>query len=105
MDGGTVWKCVSSKGATQTITTTQTTAGGAVDQVLRIECQPTESGVLEVKFFVDGAQLKDAATGRVFKHTVTHTSAVAMALGVYAKAGGATSEVPEVDYLACEHLR
>lgn len=108
VDGGTVWKCVSSLGATQTISTSTATAGGTADQVLRIEIRPVTSTLAEVSFFVDGQPLYDAAItskNQPIKHQLTYTSAVKMQPGVYVKAGSATSEVVNVDYVGVEMLR
>lgn len=104
VDGETVWRCVSSKGATQTVTQSTRSAGGANPQTLRVEVQPTDASTAEVTFYVDDDPLKDA-NGNVIKHVVAFVSAVAMQAGVYAKAGGGTSEVVNVDYVAVYQLR
>lgn len=108
VDGGTVWKCISSLSTTQTISTSTQTAGGSVDQVLRIEIRPVSSTIAEVSFFCDGVPLYDVAiTNRQqpIKHNLTYTSATEMMVGAYVKAGGATSEVLKVDYIAAYQLR
>jgi hypothetical protein len=104
VDGETVWRCVSSKGATQTITQSTRTAGGATPQTLRVEIQPVDALTAEVTFYVDDDPLKDL-NGNVIKHNVAFASAVAMQAGVATKAGGATSEVVNVDYVAVYQLR
>ncbi len=107
VDGGTVWRCISSLSTTQTITTSTKTAGGSADQVLRIECRPVSSTVCEVSYFVDGVPLYDAAVtsrNQPIKHNLTYTSAADMHVGAYVKAGSANSEVVNVDYiLAAQH--
>lgn len=104
VDGETVWRCVSSKGGTQTISVSTKVAGGAAYQTLRIEAQPIDGSSLEVAFFVDGAQLVDS-NARPIKHTVAYSSAAAMQAGVYAKAGSANSEIINVDYVGAFQLR
>lgn len=104
VDGETVWRCVSSKGATQTTTQSTKTAGGSAAQTLRVEIQPIDATTAEVTFYVDDEPLKDAL-GNVIKHTVAYASAAAMQAGVYAKAGAANSEVVNVDYVAVYQLR
>jgi hypothetical protein len=69
-----------------------------------VEVQPTDASTAEVTFYVDDDPLKDA-NGNVIKHVVAFVSAVAMQAGVYAKAGGGTSEVVNVDYVAVYQLR
>lgn len=104
LDGETVWRCVSSKGATQTITQSTKTAGGAAAQTLRVEIQPIDGSNAEVTFYVDDDPLRDS-TGASIKHTVAFASAAAMQAGVYVKAGGGTSEVVNTDYVAVYQLR
>ena len=101
VDGGTVWKVISSISTTQTITTSTATAGGSTAQHLRVECVPVSSTVCEVSFYVDGKPLYDAAqTSRnvPIKHSFTYTGAAAMNAVVYVKAGGSNSEVLNLDY-------
>lgn len=108
VDGGTVWKCVSSKGATQTISTSTTTAGGSSYQKLRIEFRPITSTTGEITFYVDDVPLYDSAiTGRNYpiKHQITFTSAVAMMLGCGVKNGSTSLETLLVDYMAGWSLR
>ena len=105
VDGGTVWKCVSSLSTTQTISTSATTAGGSAYQTLRIEIRPVTSTIAEVSFFVDGVQLKDSTTNKPIKHSLTYTSATEMQVGAYAKAGGANAETLNVDYIYAAQLR
>src|SRR5262249_25012313 len=104
VDGETVWRCVSSKGTTQTITQSTKSAGGTTPQTLRVEVQPVDGSSAEVTFYVDDEPLKDTS-GSVIKHTVAYASAAAMQAGVCAKAGGANSEVVNVDYLSAYQLR
>lgn len=105
VDGGTAWKVISSLAADQTISTSTAVPGGGTYQTLRIEWTPLTSTSGEAKFYIDGQQLIDATTLKPIKHTFTYTSATEMHMGVYAKAGGANSEVVTVDYVACEQLR
>lgn len=103
VDGGTVWRAASSLGTTQTLTASTTTAGGASYQVLRMEFLPINGTDLEVTFFVDGVQLKDS-NNLPIKHTVIYASATEMHAFVYVKAGGANSEVVNVDYIEALQL-
>lgn len=99
VDGGTVWKCVSSIGTTQTISTSTQTAGGTSWQQLRVEISPVTSTVAEVSFWVDDKMLVDSTSLKPIKHNVTYTNGVAMALGCYVKAGGSNAEILAVDYV------
>lgn len=106
VDGGTVWKCVSSKSTTQTISTSTTTAGGAAYQTLRIEIMPVTSTVAEVTFWVDDAVLLDSTSNRPIKHNMTFTSATEMQVGAGCKLGaGTNNDVLNVDYIAAAMLR
>jgi hypothetical protein len=99
-----VWACVSSKGATQTITPSQAAAGGSAQQSLRVEAQAIDAANLEVSFFVNGQQLLDV-NNRPIKHFVNYTAFVALQAGVYVAAGAAASEVVSVDYAAAYQQR
>lgn len=99
-----VWACVTSKGAAQTITPSQTTAGGSAQQSLRVEAQPIDSQNAEITFFVNSQQLLDASN-RPIKHLVNYTSFASLMAGVYVQAGAAASEVVNVDYVAAYQQR
>jgi hypothetical protein len=107
VDGGTVWKCISSKSTTQTISTSLTTAGGATPQTLRIEIRPVTSTVAEVTFWVDGVQLRESTSrGEApIKHQLTYTSATEMQVGAGVKNGFTNLETLNIDYVAVEALR
>lgn len=104
IDGDTTWRAGSSKSTTQTNTDSLTAAGDASYQVLRLEIWPINTTDLEVAFFVDGVQLKDS-NSKPIKHTVVYTSATEMHAFAYVKAGGANSEVLNVDYMAAYQKR
>ena len=105
VDGGTVWKCFSSKSTTQTITASTTTAGGSAYQVLEVEFQPISSPEGMVYFWGDGVQLVDS-NQKPISHLVTHTSATEMHfVPCYAKAGGANSETPKITNAFASQLR
>ena|SRR6185436_11513110 len=110
VDGGTVWKVISSKSTTQTITTVKKTGmpaaftpGASAYVRLRVEFSAVgdmgqDQG--EVTFWIDGKQCYDAAdTGKntPIKHVITYTSAAAMAMIFYVKSGSAASEILRVD--------
>jgi hypothetical protein len=104
VDGGTVWKCCSSIGSTQQISTSTVTAGGTAYQTARIEIQPINSTQAEVTFFIDGVQLRDSNNVPI-KHTITFTGATEMNLGAYIKAGGTTNETLRVDVIDAAQIR
>ena len=62
VDGSTVWKCVTSNGSSQTISTSLTTAGGSSYQKLRIEGRDVDGSNFEVTFFVDDQPLLDSTS-------------------------------------------
>jgi hypothetical protein len=108
VDGGTVWKCVSSLAGVQTVSTSTKAAGGTAYQTLRIEISPVSSTVAEVTFWVDGLPLYDAAIlGRQvqIKHLVTYTGATEMTVGAGVKNGGANLETLNVDYIGAFQVR
>lgn len=105
LDGGTVWRCRSSNGTTYTDNVTAVTAGGAAAQRLRVEVADYTGTACQITYFVDGVQLRDATTNLPIVHTVLYAGAAQMQAGVYAKAGGATSEAPAIDYLAAYQAR
>lgn len=104
VDGGTVWKCASSIGTSNTISTTTSTAGGSLYQRLRIECTCSNS-VVEVNYFIDQLNqlasattsiapqpLIDSTTLKPIKHTFSVTSATEMNVFAGVKNGGANLE-------------
>lgn len=104
VDGGTVWKTISSKSTTQTISTSTTTAGGASYQTLRIEARPVDSTTYEVTYYVDGQPLRDSNNKQI-KDRLTLTSATEMQVGAYAKAGGTGQLTLNVDYIFAAQAR
>lgn len=105
VDGGTKWQVESAIGASKTNNTTDVTAGGAVAQRLEIKILPVSPTTCDVVFFIDGQQCKDNTTGLKIKHTVTFASATEMAAAFGIKAGSASSEVLNVDYVALVQKR
>lgn len=97
--GTTVWSCISSKGAVQTISQSQTSSISSGRQSLRIEVQEIDATDAEVAFFVNGQQLLDAYN-RPIKHVVNISAFANLMAGVYVQAGAAASEVVSVDYVA-----
>lgn len=115
VDGGTVWKFVTSLGTTQTITTSQHTAGGSAYQTLRVEVRQGSSGASGLEAIPwlgtgtpSGAttwqQMLDA-NNKPIKHAITYTSAVNMQAGVYVKEGSTSAETMLVDYIGAYQLR
>lgn len=104
VDGDTVWRCVTSRGAVQTITPSIVPAGGTTPQTLRIEIQPVDPTSAEVTFYTDDLAVRDLA-GQPVKHLLTMTGFASLQAGVYAKAGSTASETVSVDYIAAYQLR
>lgn len=100
VDGGTAWLCQTSKGTTQSSTTSTTTAGGADYHTFRIEARDVDGSNVEVTFFYDDQPLRDS-NNKAIKHTVAFSSALAMKPGVLVKAGGANVETVSIDYITC----
>jgi hypothetical protein len=98
VDGGTVWRCHSRNGATANDTASTTTAGGAAYQDLEVEFHEGDGTNVTVVYRVNGSLLKDS-NGFPIRHQVPIASATEMHLAVYAKAGGANSEVVNVDFI------
>lgn len=103
VDGGTVWKFITSVSTTQTTSTSIITAGGSSYQTLRIELKPVTSTQYEAVPFVDGKQLIDS-NNKPIKHTFTLGS-TAFGCGAYAKAGSGSAETLLVDYIKAYQLR
>lgn len=105
VDGGTAWKTGCSVGSTQSITQSETTAGGSSYQVLGIQIEP-QGTIAEITYFVDGLQLRDNTTRKnPIKDFLTFTGAAIMQLFVGLKNGSTSAETLLVDYVAYEHLR
>lgn len=102
----TVWSVISSKTTTQTTNVSTITSSGATYNTYRIECRTAASSTnIEVVFSINGQQVLDTTTGKPVKHIVASASASAMKFGMYALAGGANSEVPNIDYVCAYQLR
>ena len=69
IDGGTNWICVSRNGATATVSTSTTTAGGAAQQKLSIEVIESDSLSCTIVFKVDDQILRDSTTQAYIRHT------------------------------------
>lgn len=103
-DGGTVWRCESSKSTTQTTTDSDVTAGGGTYQKLEIECTLISSTTASIIFKIDGQQCRDA-NGKNIQHDVTISSATEMQVIAGVKNGDTNAETLNVDYIGCEMLR
>lgn len=105
VDGGVVWKFITSISTTQQISTiANVVPGGGTYRRFKIEIRFVDSTTAEAVPFIDDQQCLDAVTLKPIKHTFTFTGATEMQLGHYVKAGGANSEVLTVDYTAWEYL-
>lgn len=93
VDGGTTWLFETSNATTQTNSTSTTTAGGGVDQLLEIEVIDVSGTAVDIIPKINGQQLIDSTSGDLIKHTVLLASATEMAIVVGNKAGGSNSEV------------
>lgn len=105
VDGATTWRCVSSNGSTQTISTSSVTAGGSAYQTLRVEVHEDTSTACIVRFFVNGNPLVDSTSGREIVHRVLYASATDMHVGAGVKNGSTTMETLNIDYIAAYQLR
>lgn len=105
VDGGTVWRCRTSNGTTNTDTISITTAGGASYVRLGMQAADLDGTNLEVTYFLDGNPLLDNTFRRPIKHTALLASMTEMDFGVYAKAGGSNAETINVDYVAAIQRR
>jgi hypothetical protein len=103
-DGETTWRLSTRNGTGNTSTASTTTAGGSAFTTIEIEVEEFDSVNFYVVALVDGVVLKDSA-GTKIRHTVAISGSTEMNFGVYAKAGGANSEVVSVDYLYAHQLR
>lgn len=114
--GTTNWNTISSVGTTQTITKVNTldVYGNASDgnfHTLRIEVQPITSTLAEVRYFIDGLQVRStvvptATFGIVDQMTYTGAVAMAVVVGICSGATTATNaEVLNVDYIDVEQVR
>lgn len=114
--GQTSWNTISSQGAAQSITKVNTTdadgnAGDGNWHTFRIEVQPITSTLAEVRYFIDGLQVRStvvptAAFGIVDQLTYTGAAAMAVVVGICSGAATATNaEVLNVDYIDVEQVR
>jgi hypothetical protein len=106
VDGETAWRFVTSMGSTQTKSAlSSSTAGGSAAVQFTIRVNMLTATQAEVIPLIDGQPLLDATYLKPIKHYITLSSPAQMQAGVYAKAGGANSEDPHVDYIACYQKR
>lgn len=103
--GGTVWRANARNGTQVGDNVSTTTAGGTPFTILRIEVKDMSSTQMTVTYSVDGVMLRDAQSGQAINHQLNISGSAALRLGLYAKAGGAFSEVLNVDYLAGYQVR
>ena len=108
-DGDTVWRGVSRNGTTTTNTASSMsdnmTSGVYAELEVRIEEFTTTQCV--VTFLVDGTYLRDDTTfANVITHRVAYSGLTVMNfVACYIKAGGANSEVPNVDWAVGSGVR
>lgn len=118
VDGGTVWKCIVSKGTSQQTATVLTTGQPASavpgsSSFVRFRVEFAAVGDMskdqgEATFWIDGKQAYDAADisrNKPIKFTFTYTSAAAMGFSLYVKSGGANAETLVVDDVGWSQTR
>lgn len=107
VDGGTTWNVRSRNGTETETNDTGVTAGGASYQKLRVEIDNEGSGAtnVQVKFFIDDVQCRDATTNNLIVHTIAIASSTEMQAGVGIKNGGGNAEVLVLDYLYAAQKR
>jgi len=98
VDGGTVWRCRSSVGATNTDSISTITAGGAAYQRLRIEWHDYTATQAQITYEVDGVRLA-TSDGKPIIHTVLFASATELQIALGCKNGTTTQESLLVDYV------
>ena len=103
-DGTTVWYAYLENNGTTVETASTTTAGGSSYQTLAIEVLPVDGTNVEVTYYCDGQPLRDT-NNRPIKHRVAYASATEMQVGVYGKAGGASTHTILVDYIYAAQRR
>lgn len=81
-----------------------TTAGGASFQTLRIEIVPRSSTVFEARPYVDGVQLKTSA-GTPIMHTITLGTATDLDFGLIHKTGHTDDFTMYCDYIFAAQVR
>lgn len=104
IDGGTVWRCKSSRGTTATDSISTTTAGGAAYQTLRIEWHDYTTTQAQVTYYVNGQLLLDSL-GNPIRHVVNFASATEVQVALAVKNGGANLETLNVDYVFAGQVR
>lgn len=106
VDGGTTWQVRSRNGTETETNSTGVTAGGASFQKFRIEIDNEGSGTnVEVKYFIDDQQCRDATTMLPIVHTIAVSGSTEMNAGHYIKAGDTNSETLVVDYTYASQKR
>lgn len=104
VDGGTVWRFMTSNATTQTDSISTTTAGGSSFQELTIQIRHQDASNCSCVPLVDGVQLKDS-NGNLIEHTIAYSGLAEMAAVVGVKNGGANEETVVIDYISCHQKR
>jgi hypothetical protein len=102
--GATVWRATARNGTSVMDGVSTKTAGQAAYQEVEVLIEDWYDGEMELGYRVDGDYLVDA-NGFALRHRVNIAAALVMHFGVYAKAGAATSEVVNVDWLYAHQYR
>ncbi|HYE19427.1 MAG TPA: hypothetical protein VEA69_13335 [Tepidisphaeraceae bacterium] len=107
VDGGTTWQVRSRNGSTTYTNDTGITAGGATYQKFRVEIDNEGDGGtnVQVKYFIDDVQCKDATTFLPIVHKIPISSSTEMHAGAGAKNGGANLETLNIDYIYASQKR
>lgn len=104
VDGGTVWRFMTSNATTQTDSISNTTAGGTAYQTLEIEVRHQDAANCSLIPKVDGVQLQTAA-GVNIEHKLAYSGLAEMAVVAGVKNGSTNGELLNVDYISCLQKR
>lgn len=104
VDGGTVWRFMTSNATTQTDSISTTTAGGSSFQELEIRIRHQDASYCSAVPLVDGVQLKDS-NGNLIEHKIAYSGLAEMGAVVGVKNGSTNEETVYVDYICCNQKR
>lgn len=104
VDGGTVWRFMTSNATTQTDSISTTTAGGSSFQELEIRIRHQDASYCSCVPLVDGVQLQDS-NGNLIEHKIAYSGLAEMAAVVGVKNGSTNEETVYVDWISCYQKR
>src|SRR5262245_28287935 len=103
--GASVWRAQARNGTQVSDQASGTTAGGTTFTTLTVEVKDMSTTQATVTYQVDGVPLRDALTGLMINHQLNLAGSTEMRVGVYAKAGSASAETVNVDYMGASQVR